>query len=174
MIILQDFRLTDCNHFIAYQKHGFLNKSVYLILTANDIVVGIEVNTKLKTESSSRLGNLFVDIPLVQQRGAADNPYSYINKEILKSFEKKQLFSKDMQFASKNNFKIDKVHIEAFKYLGVQHSKFPNCGNVLIETKLEKIHHPNPNLHIPNRELTLIGNQDYEKVLAYFNAKQLQ
>jgi len=173
MILLQDFRLTDCNHFIAYQKHGFLNKSVYLVLTANDILVGIEVNTKLKIENSSRLGNLFLNIPLAKHRGAPDNPYSYINKEILKSFEKKQLFSKDMLFASKNNFKIDKVHIEAFKYLGIQHSKFPNSGNVLIETKIEKIHHPNPNLRIPNRELTLIGNQDYEKVLAYFNAKQL-
>jgi hypothetical protein len=173
-MILQDFRLTDCNHFIAFQKHGFLNKSVYLILTANDIVVGIEVNTKLKTESTTRLGSLFADIPLAQNRGAANNPYSYINKEILKSFEKKQIFSKDMQFASKNNFKIDKVHIEAFNYLGIQNTKFPNCGDVLIATKIEKIHHPNPNLRIPNRELTLIGNQDYEKVLAHFNSKQLQ
>jgi hypothetical protein len=174
MILLQDFRLTDTNHFIAYQKHGFLNKSVYLVLTSNDIVVGIEVNTKLKTESTDRLGSLFTDIPLAQRRGAPDNPYSYINKKILKTFEKKQIFSKDMQFASKNNFKIDKVHIEAFNYLGMQEAKLPNCGNVLIATKIEKIHHPNPNLRIPNRELTLIGNQDYEKVLAYFNSKQLQ
>ncbi|MFC4231789.1 hypothetical protein ACFOW1_07795 [Parasediminibacterium paludis] len=174
MLLLQDLRLTDTNHFIAYQKHGFLNKSVYLVLTANDIVVGIEVNTKLKTESTTRLGSLFADIPMAQNRGAANNPYSYINKEILKSFEKKQIFSKDMQFASKNNFKIDKVHIEAFNYLGIQDAKFPNSGNVLIATKIEKIHHPNPNLRIPNRELTLIGNQDYEKVLAYFNTKQLQ
>lgn len=174
MIILQDFRLTDCNHFIAYQKHGFLNKSVYLVLTANDIVVGIEVNTKIKTESSSRLGSLFADIPLAKQRGETDNPYSYINKEILKSLEKKQVFSKDMLFASKNNFKIDKVHINQLRYTGVQHSKFPNCGNIIIETKVETVNHPNPNLRIPNRELTLIGTQDYEKVLAYFNTKQLQ
>ncbi len=173
MVILQDFRLTDCNHFIAYQKHGFLNKSVYLILTANDIIVGIEVNTKIKTESLSRLGNLFIDIPLAKQRGEADNPYSYINKEIIKNFEKKQLFSKDMLFASKNNFKIDKVHINKISYIGIKHAKFPNCGNIIIETKVETVTHPNPNLRIPNRELTLLGKQDYEKVITYFNTAQL-
>jgi hypothetical protein len=174
MIILQDFRLTDCNHFIAYQKHGFLNKSVYLVLTANDIVVGFEVNTKIKTESSLRLGSLFTDIALAKQRGEADNPYSYINKEILKSLEKKQLFSKDMLYASKNNFKIDKVHINILTYIGPANANFPNSGNIIIETKLETVNHPNPNLRIPSRQLTLIGTQNYEKVLAYFNTTQLQ
>ena len=112
-MILQDFRLTDSNHFIAFQKHGFLNKSVYLVITANDIVIGIEVNTSIKTETISRLGSLFSGIEMAQNRGAANNPYSYIKKDLLKDLEKRNIFSKDMLFASKNNFKIDKVHIEA-------------------------------------------------------------
>ncbi len=173
-MILQDFRLTDCNHFIALQKHSFLNKSVYLVITANDIVIGLEVNTKLKTEHSSRLGSLFADIPQAQKRGDAANPYSYIKKELLKNLEKRNIFSKDMLFASKNNFKIDKVHINQLVFVGSESTNFPNSGIISIETKIETINHPNPNLRIPSRQLTLIGNQDYEKIIAYFNTKQLQ
>lgn len=173
-MILQDFRLTDCNHFIAFQKHGFLSKSIYLVITANDIVIGMEVNTRVSTEISSRIGNTFLDIPLAQNRGAADNPYSYIKKETIKDLEKRNIFSKDMLFASKNNFKIDKVHINQLIFAGQASANFPNSGNIIIETKVETINHPNPNLRIPSRQLTLIGNQDYEKIIAYFNAKQLQ
>jgi hypothetical protein len=78
-----------------------------------------------------------------------------------------------MLFASKNNFKIDKVHIEALVYAGAADTSFPNSGNIIIETKIETKNHPNPNLRIPKRQLTLVGTQDYEKIIAYFNAKQL-
>ena len=170
-MVLQDFRLTDCNHFIAFQKHGFLRKSVYLVIAANDIVIGIEVNTSIKTEISARLGNLFSGIPMAQNRGAADNPYSYIKKDLLKDLEKRNIFSKDMLFASKNNFKIDKVHINQLVFAGTAVTNFPNSGNIIIETKVETINHPNPNLRIPSRQLTLMGTQNYEKIIAYFNTK---
>jgi hypothetical protein len=173
-MILQDFRLTNCNHFIAFQKHSFLNKSIYLVITANDIVIGMEVNKRISTENSSRIGSLFSNIPLALKRGYADNPYSYIKKETIKDLEKRNIFSKDMLLSSKNNFKIDKVHINQLVFAGLANTNFPNSGNIIIETKVETVNHPNPNLRIPSRQLTLIGTQDYEKILAYFNTKQLQ
>ncbi len=172
-MILKDFRLNDCNHFIALQNHGLFTKSIYLVITINDIIVGLELNNKVSLENSTRLGNLFADIELAQERGDEKNPYSYIKKTALKDIEKTNVFSKEIFQINKNNFKIDKIHIQEIIFIGIENKKYINSGNIVIETKIETKYHPNPNLIVPKRKLTLLGIQDYEKILAYFNAGPL-
>lgn len=172
-MILKDFRLTNCNHFIALQKHGFFKKSIYLVISINDIIIGIELNNKISLENITHLGNLFAEIELAQQRGEDKNPYSYIKKAALREIEKINVFSKEIFQINKYNFKIDKVHIEEIVFIGKENTKYVNTGDIVIETKIETKNHPNPNLRIPKRKLTLLGEQDYSKILAYFNTRQL-
>ena len=172
-MILRDFKLNDCNHFIALQNNGLFTKSIYLVITINDIIVGFELNNKVSLENSTRLGNLFADIELAQQRGDEKNPYSYIKKTALKEIEKTNVFSKEVFQINKNNFKIDKIHIEKIIFIGIENKKYINTGDIVIETKIETKNHPNPNLRVPKRKLTLLGVQDYAKILAYFNDSQL-
>lgn len=170
-MILKDFRLTDCNHFIALQKHGLFKKSIYLVISINDIIIGIELNNKISLENGIHLGNLFTDIKLAQQRGDENNPYSYIKKTTLKEIEKTNVFSREIFKINKNNFKIDKIHIEKIAFIGKGNTKYVNTGDIAIETKIETKNHPNPNLRIPKRKLTLLGEQDYPNILAYFNTR---
>jgi hypothetical protein len=172
-MILKDFRLTDCNHFIALQTHGLFNKSIYLVIIINDIIIGLELNNKISLENSSHLGSLFTDIALAKQRGDEKNPYSYIKKTALRDIEKTNIFSKEIFQINKNNFKIDKVHIEEIVFIGIENKKYTNTGDIVIETKIETKNHPNPNLRVPKRKLTLLGIQEYATILAYFNARQL-
>ncbi|MBC7652119.1 MAG: hypothetical protein H7101_10260, partial [Deinococcales bacterium] len=152
---MKEFKLPDCNHFIGLQKHGFFKKSIYLVLTINDIIIGLQLNNKISLEKSSHLGSLFADIDLAEQRGDEKNPYSYIKKAALKEIEKTNLFSKEIFEINKNNFKIDKVHIEEIVFFGIENKKYVNTGDIVIETKIETKNHPNPNLRIPKRKLTL-------------------
>ncbi len=172
-MILKEFKLTDCNHFIGLQNHGLFKKSIYLVITINDIIIGLEMNNKISVESTSHLGSLFDDIKMAQQRGDEKNPYSYIKKTALREIEKTNVFSKEIFQINKNNFKIDKVHIEEIIFTGQENTKCVNTGDIVIETKIETKNHPNPNLRVPKRKLTLLGEQDYPKILAYFNARQL-
>ena len=172
-MILKDFKLTDYNHFIAFEQRGIFSKSIYLVITTNDILIGLELNNKISLENLPHLGMLFPYIMNSEQRGDKNNPYSYIKKIELTKIEKKELFGKDILSVNKNNFRIDKVHINELVFIGISTTKFANSGDILIETKTETKKHPNPTLQIPKRKFTLLGIQDYAKIVTYFNTSHL-
>lgn len=148
---LQNFVLTDNNHFIASQYNNLFFKRVFLVLITKNYLVGLVCNNRLMVETNADLLINHINNPLTINRGSLNNPYSYLKAEMVKKVVNRYLYDKSIFVLDKANFRIDRNDVKVAinsttkaKYLG----SYPSDGTVYIET-IKGIKH----------EFHLLGNQ---------------
>ena len=156
---LQDFVLTDNNHFIASQNRNLFFKRVFLVLITKNYLVGLVCNNRLTVETNADLIINNKNNLLSTQRGSLNNPYSYLKAKMVKKIVNTNLYDKIILGINKANFRIDRNDVKVAinnatraKYL----AKFPSDGTVYIET-IKGIKH----------EFHLLGDQNGNNVVQW-------
>ena len=133
---LNDFVLTDNNHFIGSQQYKFLFKRVFLVLITKNYLIGLVCNNSLSVETDT---DILVNRQTVStsKRGSFQNPYSYLKTKMVKKITNKYMFDQSIFAVDKANFRLDRNDVKSVThssskatYLG----NFPSDGSVFIET----------------------------------------
>ena len=163
---LQNFELTDNNHFIALERRRLFFKGIYLVLITSNYLVGLQLNNSLSTESTETLFAPETQ-PSPKPRGSFNNPYSYLKEKQVRAIEKKYLYDLGIFGVNKYNFRIDRNEVKSVlaDTKKVSWLRHPHDGTVYITTRQAK---PNPSinksLNIDRKELIVLGDQSAKDI----------
>jgi hypothetical protein len=144
---ISEFEFTSDNHFVAMEYYWLILNRTFLVLIADNELIGIKVHGPIGVESSDALINL---LPLTVG-GDLQNPYSYISAKYIESIKDVDLKSQDFLKANNSNFRINKSDIletsyDKSKKWGMGY--YPHDGKVYVRTRDDK-----------KREFIILGAQ---------------
>jgi hypothetical protein len=152
---LKDFELNSDNHFVAMQYYRLILNRTYLILLANDRLIGIKVNGLVAVEGGDNIWSKEIS-KMMAVTGDLQDPFSYINPNFFNKVRDLELADSIILAQDKANFVIHRADIikayhDPKKKWGMGY--YPHDGKVyVITTKRIK------------KEFIILGNQSGHKI----------
>ena len=149
---ISEFDFTSDNHFVAMEYYWLILNRTFLILIADNELIGIKVHGPIGVESSDAMANL---LPLAID-GDLQNPYSYISAKYVEKIKDIDLKSNEFLAADRSNFRINKLDIietsyDKSKKWGMGY--YPHDGKIYVRTKDNR-----------RREFIILGSQSGQNI----------
>lgn len=146
---IADFEFKDGNHFVAMEYYRLILNRTYLVILADDKLIGLVVNGLVSVESHGK-GAIISNQMAIS--GDLTNPYAYIKGSYFGKIKNLDLFGDELLKANKANFRINRDDIsnavyDSGKKWGM--GNYPHDGKVYLATKGGK-----------KREFIILGNQN--------------
>ena len=106
---LKYFKIRPHNHFIAMEYYGLILNRTFLVLIAEDFLIGIKVRGVTSAESGEGLTRTITRLLAVQDN--LDDPYSYIKTKYLNRLKNCDFFGADLFVNNRANFRIKRTEI---------------------------------------------------------------
>jgi len=158
---LKDIQLTDSNHFVAMQYYGLIFNRTYLVLIANNNLIGIVANGLVSVQSNDPLASIITSQISVDDD--LNNPLSYLKDKYLKRAEHLNLLNDNLKSVNSANFKINikdivSAEFDPSKKWGM--GPYPHDGKIYITTNDKK------------HEFIILGSQSGKKILELIQNEQ--
>jgi hypothetical protein len=144
----------ELDSFIAMEYRGMSNL-IYKVYIMKDRLVGVKVNGYISVQNSMSIG-------YVVPKHLLNDPNAYASEEFEYKYRSVNLGDDTVLSMDDENFILLKSQIKS-----IEHSKkkkfgigyYPYSGRIIIETEIT------PATKRKERDLILVGNQDWEKIL---------
>ena len=133
---------------MAMEYYGLILNRTYLVILADNKLIGIVVNGLVSVESHGKGAIISNQMAI---KGDLTNPYAYIKKSYFDKIRNLDLFGEELLKAEKSNFRINTNDISNATYDSRKKwgmGNYPHDGKVYLETKNGK-----------KREFIILGNQ---------------
>jgi len=152
---LSEFLETDERHFVALEYYWLILNRTYLVLLANQEIIGLKVGGAIAVEAGRDPLTRTITSNLAV-KGDLKNPYSYIKSSYAAKYLDTPLNSADILSLDKSNFAVPYREIQQITFdptskwgMGV----YPHTGKIYISTSAGK-----------KIELIILGNQSIKQV----------
>lgn len=136
---LTDIELINGNHFIVMQYYGLIFNRTYLVLIAQDHLIGIVANGLVSVKGGGDYLSRQITTRLAID-GDINNPFSYLNEKYLEKASGLHLLNDDLTENNRSNFRykyneIVSVDYDPRKKWGMGY--YPHDGKVYVKTSDE-------------------------------------
>lgn len=151
---LDDFQLSDGNHFVAMEYYAAIMNRTFLVLVGEDSIVGIIVRgVTASNDRGDPLTRLIAG--KMSPDGDLANPMTYVDEKYRKKYNDVDLISGDLSKVNKANFRVALSEITGVSYDPSKKwgmGPYPHDGKVYIRVGRSE------------RELIILGDQSGEKI----------